>query len=256
MRTALTVEWLKFRRSTIAWASTLIAGLATPLIAIGMVSLARSDLLSGPSKDKFAMALVGTLGEAHVALETQVLAVVMMIGGGLLAAWIFGREFVDGTVGSLFALPTSRRDIAVAKSAIVAAWCVAVATLATTVTLLGSWIVSPETMTADVAHAGAVTLGAGVLTGLLGLPFGWVATASRGYLAAFTSIVVVTAMSQMLASIGWGFWVPYVAPALWAGAGGAATAAAVGPQHLAWAAAFAAAGAAATIAAFRRARIS
>jgi ABC-type transport system involved in multi-copper enzyme maturation permease subunit len=256
MRTALAVEWLKFRRSTIAWASTLLAGLATPLMAVGLVALARSDLLSGPSKDKFAMALVGTVGQANVALETQVLAVVMLIGGGILSAWIFGREFADGTVGSLVALPTSRRDIAVAKSLIVATWCVAVAVIATALTLAVSALVSPATMNADVARAAAVTLGAGVLTGLLGLPFGWVAIATRGYLAAFTSIVVATALSQMLASIGWGAWVPYVAPALWAGAGGSAGAATVGPAHLALAAAFALAGAATTVAAFGRFRLA
>ncbi len=256
MKTALAIEWLKFRRATISRAATVLAGGLTPLMAVGLVSLARSDLLNGPSKDKFAIALIGTVGEAHLALEIQILAVVMMLAGGLLSAWLFGREFVDGTIGSLFALPVSKREIALAKSVIVAAWSLAVAALATAVTLLASWAVSPGTMTGGVARQAAVVFCAGAITGLLGLPFGLVAILGRGFLSAFTALIIVTAISQMLASIGWGYWVPYVAPALWAGAGGADAAAGVGPEHLAVAVAFALLGGAATIAAFRRVRIS
>ena len=256
MKTALAVEWLKFRRASIAWVSTLLAGLVTPLMAIGLVSLARSNMLDGPSKDKFAMALLGTVGEAHLALETQILAVVMTLAGGLLAAWLFGREFVEGTIGSLFGLPTSRRDIAIAKAAIVATWSVVTSAVATGVTLLASWAISPDTMTPGLLRHGAVVFGAGAITGLLGLPFGWVATVSRGYLAAFATLIGVTAASQMIASIGWGYWVPYVALALWAGAGGPEAAAGVEVVHLVFALVFAAVGAVVAVGAFRRTRIS
>ncbi len=111
-------------------------------------------------------------------------------------------------------------------------------------------------MTSAVVRHAVVVFLAGVVTGLLGLPFGLVAILGRGFLSAFTALIIVTAASQMLAAIGWGYWVPYVAPALWAGAGGADAAAGVQPVHLLAAAAFALVGAAATIEAFRRVRIS
>jgi ABC-2 type transport system permease protein len=256
VKTALAVEWLKFRRSAIARVATLLAAIGTPAIAIGIVALARSGLIAGPSRDKFAIALVGTLSEAHLALETQVLVVVMMFAGGLVAAWLYGREFVEGTVGSLFALPVSRRDIAVAKAILAASWSVLAAGLATGLTLLASAAISPATMDGRVLGQAAVVFGAGAMTGLLGLPFGLVAIATRGYLGAFTALVVVTAASQILASIGWGYWVPYVAPALWAGAAGADAATAVRPEHLALTLSFALVGAAATVASFRRVRIA
>jgi ABC-type transport system involved in multi-copper enzyme maturation permease subunit len=256
VRTALAVEWLKLRRSTIARVATVLAGVGTPAIAVGIVALARSGLLQGPSRDKFAIALVGTVSDAHLAVETQILAVVMMLGGGLLAAWLYGRELVEGTLGSLFALPVSRREIAAAKAILAAGWSVAAAGLGTALTLLASAVVSPATMDAGVLRQAAIVFGAGTLMGLLGLPFGLVAIATRGYLGAFTALLVVTAASQILASIGWGYWVPYVAPALWAGAGGADAAAAVRPEHLALALCFAVVGALATVASFRRVRIS
>jgi hypothetical protein len=75
-------------------------------------------------------------------------------------------------------------------------------------------------------------------------------------MGAFTGLIFVTAFGQMAAAIGWGYWVPYVVPALWAGAGGADAAALVTPGELAFALAFAVAGGIATIEAFRRVRIS
>ena len=72
----------------------------------------------------------------------------------------------------------------------------------------------------------------------------------------FTGLILVTVFGQMAAAIGWGYWVPYVVPALWAGAGGAEAAALVTPWELAFALAFAVAGGIVTVAAFRRVRIS
>ncbi len=66
------------------------------------------------------------------------LASAVTVGGFVLfafvIAWVFGREFSDGTVRSLLALPTSRTAIVAAKLALVAAWC---ALLTALVTLVG-----------------------------------------------------------------------------------------------------------------------
>jgi ABC-type transport system involved in multi-copper enzyme maturation permease subunit len=256
MITALSVEWLKFRRSPMPKVATVLVGVLTPLMAVGLVTLARSDLLSGPSRDKFAVALIGTPSEAHLALENQVLAVAMVLCGGLVAAWLFGREFVEGTLGSLFGLPVSRGTIGLAKASIAAAWSVSVAAFATLATLLVSWALSPATMDGHIVRHALTVFGAGAIMGLLGLPFGWLAILTRGYMGPFTGLILVTAFGQMAAAIGWGYWVPYVVPALWAGAGGAAAAALVTPWELAFARAFAVAGGVVTVAAFRRVRIS
>ena len=41
---------------------------------------------------------------------------------GVVGAWLFGREFTDGTITGLFGLPVGRGTIAAAKLAVYAAW--------------------------------------------------------------------------------------------------------------------------------------
>ena len=57
------------------------------------------------------------------------LAQAATVGGFVLfafvIAWVFGREFSDGTVRYLLALPTSRAAIIAAKLVVVALWCAA-----------------------------------------------------------------------------------------------------------------------------------
>jgi hypothetical protein len=255
MSVALAIEWLKFRRSAIARVATAFAGLVSPALVLGMVALARTNLVAGPSRHKFALALLGTRCDAHLALAAQALPVVMMLSGGLLTAWIFGREFVEGTLSGLFALPVSRAQTGLAKTTIVGAWSVAMALSATLLVVAASALSSPSCIDVSVLESAAKVCACGTIMGLLGLPFGLVAVSTRGYFGAFAALLLATGVSQLLASIGWGRWVPFVAPALWAGAGGAEMAATVRPMHLLFALSFAVSGALGTVYLFRRVRI-
>jgi ABC-2 type transport system permease protein len=96
---------------------------------------------------------------------------------------------------------------------------------------------------------------AGLMMCGLALPFGWVAVKLRGFLGAVGAIIGATAASQILASLGVGAWVPYVAPSLWAGAAGPDAASAVTTLALAGAIAFSALGGWALIRAFASARL-
>lgn len=252
MRTALAVEWLKLRRSTVAMVATVLAGLLAPALAVGAVALARSNLLAGPARAKLAVALIGAEWEAHLALGAQILPVVMLLAGGLVATWLYGREFVDGTLPALFALPVSRSAVGLAKAVLAAAWSIATALLATLLLLSTSALVSSSPMEVAALDGTTTLFGASAIMGLLGLPFGLVAVATRGYFGAFTALLIATGASQILASMGWGLWVPFVAPALWGGAGGHDVAETVEPVHLVLAVSFAIAAALATIRCFRR----
>ncbi len=254
MSPALDLAAATFVRSLTARVCTALAVLAPPLFATGMVLLARSGLATGPSAVKFEPLAQGPAGAAVAGLAGQVVTVVMVLATGFAVAWTFGREWADGTLGGLFALPVSRATIATAKVAVVAAWVLAVATAAIGLTTVGVLAVDGP-LTAGVASALVVDWAGALLMGALGLPFGWVAVRFRGYLGAVGGIIAVTAASQILAGVGLGRWVPYVAPALWLGAGGEAAAATVGPLQLAWVVVFAALGAALSVRAFARARL-
>ena len=255
MNTALALTWATFSRSLTARIATALVAVIAPAFAIGGVALARSGAITGPSAVKFAPFATGTFAGASSLLLGQILTVVMVLAAGFVAAWLFGREWADKTIGSLFSLPVSRTAIAWAKVAIASAWVIACVTLAVGAATLA-------VAAADASHLDAATwrsLGldwaAGTMMGLLGIPFGLLAIVTRGYLGALGGIIGVTAVSQILASLGVGRWVPYVAPALWAGAGGDQASSGVGAAHLLWALAFAGLGAWAAVRAFARARL-
>jgi ABC-2 type transport system permease protein len=255
MRSALALQVATFGRSLTAPIATLLIVLAPALAGLGIVALVRSDIPMGPSAAKFAPYLEGPFGEAVAAATGQIIGVVALIAGGFAVAWSFGREWADGSIGSLFSLPTSRRAIATAKIAVIGAWMGACVTAAVLLAAAGAAVVAPEGLTGAAADLFLRDWIAGLFMGALALPFAWVAVRFHGYLGATASIIAVTAISQVLASLGVGGWVPYVAPELWSGAGGVEAAAGVGIAQLAWAAAFIVAGTWLSVRAFATVRI-
>jgi ABC-2 type transport system permease protein len=53
-----------------------------------------------------------------LASSTQITAAASVLAFGTLLSWMFGREFAEGTITGLFALPVSRASIATAKLAV------------------------------------------------------------------------------------------------------------------------------------------
>ena len=49
-----------------------------------------------------------------------------LLGFGVVLSWMFGREFGDGTITGLFALPVRRSTIALAKLLIYTVWAIAI----------------------------------------------------------------------------------------------------------------------------------
>lgn len=254
-RAALDLQVGTFMRSTVAVIVTALAVLAPPAFSLGFVALARSGTVTGPSAGQFEPYAEGTVAEATALLSGQIATVVMLLAAGFAVIWLFGREWADRTYGSLFGLAVSRGSIAAAKVAVVLGWAVAAVSAAVLLTAAGIAVVDAGNVTSDVVIQLGRTWLAALLLGALGLPLAWVAVRTRGYLGAAGALIGLTAVSQILASLGWGAWVPFVSPAVWAGAAGPQAAANIHVVHLAWAAAFAAMGAWAAIHAFGRARL-
>lgn len=255
MITALDLTWSTFSRSVTARIATALVAIFAPAFAIGGVALARSGAVTGPSAIKFAPFAAGSFAEASALILGQILPVVMVLAAGFVAAWLFGREWSDKTIGSLFSLPVSRTAIAWAKVAITSAWVLACVTFAVGAATVAVAVADASHLDAATWRALGLDWAAGTMMGLLGIPFGWLAIVTRGYLGALGGIIGVTAVSQILASLGVGRWVPYVAPAVWAGAGGNQASSGIGAVHLLWALAFAGFGAWAAVRAFARASL-
>ncbi|MGR0221476.1 ABC transporter permease [Agromyces sp. ZXT2-6] len=220
--TAIAVEARKAAASRVlAW--------TTVFLVAGIVVLAVGAAAGAASGDERLAAKLGPLAGAGgwtglVGVVAQVESAAALLGFGVALSWIFGREFAEGTVAGLFALPIRRSTIAVAKLAVYLAWSVIVAVLLTAaVGVAGVLLGYAATDAAGVADLVRIPALA-VLTALIAAPAAWAASVGRGLLPGIAATVGLIAVAQVLAVVGLGGSIPFVAPALWAIEPGAATA--------------------------------
>lgn len=218
--TALAIEWTKFRRSPVSVVTTLLLALGTVAITgASMASVGAGGMLATKSE-----VFVGDGGWAGLfGMAGQVVAAGGLLGFGVLAGWLYGREFTDGTVAGLFARPVSLGSIATAKLGLYLGWALAVAVVLT-IGVLGLGAALALTGVAGFAEGAVVRpaatlLAVTVLTALLALPCALVATLTRGYLAAIGAAVTIVVLAQMSVLLGAGGWFPFAAPGWWVASG-------------------------------------
>lgn len=246
MRAALEVEGLKLRRATAPRAAAIAVVVFAPALSAAFLAAVRGDA-QGPMAAKIAPMVTDTGWAGLMGLVGEMLSIGMLLAAGVVTAWCFGREFTDGTFGSLFALPTSRRDIAAAKALTLLHWGTDVAIGAVAVTLLLGAATGLGMPDAETWAAAGKTLVVAWLTLVLALPLGFVASALRGYLPGIAALLGVVIVTQVVTITGVGAWFPYAAPGMWSGMGGAELAATVLPVQLALAVPVGVAGVLATV---------
>ncbi|WP_298460903.1 ABC transporter permease [uncultured Cellulomonas sp.] len=251
---AVEVETLKLRRATAAR----VAGVAVVVGCCGLSGAFLAVARAGGDSTmaaKVAPLVHGTGWAAYLGVVAQILSVAVLLAVGLVTSWSFGREFVDGTWGSLVAIPTPPGTTAAAKLVVLAVWglglCLATVALAVPVGLVVG--LGPPDGAALGGAARVVVVGA--LTVLLGLPFAWVSSAQRGYLPGIAALLAVVVVTQLVTVAGAGGWFPYAAPGLWAGMGGQTAADAVTGLQLALAVPVAVLGGVATVRWWQRAEV-
>jgi len=209
-RTAISAEWMKFRNALLPRMAT-IGLVAVPSLVSPMSTSSRG----GQS------ALAAADWAAYFDMSAGTVATGGLFGFGLVIVWLFGREFVDGTIAGLFGLPVRLGQIALAKIVLFTLWaCAVTAMLSLALLCVGAAIglgAFDGAALAALARFGTVS----VLTASLTVPFALVATLSRDYLAPIGVILGVVILTSVLAQAGLGGWLPYAAPGMWAGAGGA-----------------------------------
>ncbi|GAA3306299.1 ABC transporter permease [Nonomuraea dietziae] len=174
MREALWAELLKVRRSRLPWISALAFTVATLVCGLFMF------ILQDPQRAQ-ALGLLGAKAQlsgatadwtGYLALLAQAVAVGGLLIYGVIAIWLFGREFSDHTAKDLLALPTSRSAIVGAKFIIAGLWSVLLAVQVCGLGLLiGALLGLPGWSGQHVAEGVARVLIAASLTSLLSCPW-------------------------------------------------------------------------------------
>ncbi len=222
---ALRVEALKARRSVVPLVTALAFSIA-PLVG-GLFMY----ILADPERAR-RMGLIGQKaqiagGASDWPAYFGFLAQAATVGGFILfafvVAWVFGREFSDGTVRYLLALPTSRATIIAAKLVVVSVWCGALTALITVLGFAAGAALSLPGWSAEAIWPGLAHIWAGAgLTLLIVMPVALLAGVGRGYLAPLGFAMLALILAQVVGATGRGAYFPWSIPALYAQVAGSA----------------------------------
>lgn len=219
MRAAIWAEFVKLTASTVGRVGSLA-------IVVGIAVLSGSMLLAAHTSDPQLLAKLGPVANGD--WTGFLLGAAQITGAGglgafaVVLAWTTGREFVDGTITGLFALPVRRATIAAAKLLVYAAWALVMSVLLALVLLLVGTVAGLGPLTAENWAALGRQAGLGVMSAALTIPIAWAATLSRSVLGGVGVAVALVVIAQVSVLTGLGGWMPLAAPALWAVSGGTA----------------------------------
>jgi ABC-2 type transport system permease protein len=215
---AILVEVKKARRSKVSLV-TLLAFLLIPL-AMTMFMI----ILKNPEKAK-TLGIISTKAQLLTAgtaswksfldLMSQA-AIGGMVISSFIAAWVFGREYVDKTLKDLLALPTSRTTIVIAKFALISIWSFGFSLLAPLAGIvLGMIIKLPgwnyQLLIDSISRYIVVSL----LAVLLAWVVAFIANIGKSYFPAIGFLLLMVVLAQIIQVMGWGEYFPWAIPALY-----------------------------------------
>ena len=134
----------------------------------------------------------------------------------LAISWTFGREFTDGTLKDLLAVPVPRFDIILAKFSVASLWCVAlIVETVLTGLVLGMVIRLSGGSPAVILHGANLLVVTAAMSITLVLPFGFFASLGRGYLLPIGIAVLTMILGNLSITLGWGEYFPWAVPAMY-----------------------------------------
>jgi ABC-2 type transport system permease protein len=198
-----------------------LGSLVMPMSIAFLVFVARNPNLSqklGLVSAKANLLAYATIDwPAYLALSGAILAAGGFFLFVLTTSWVFGREFADGTLKDLLAVPVQRASILVAKFVVAAAWSTAQCLIILIVALLmGAVIQLPGASLTIILAGSAVLLIAGGLAIVAAAPFALFASVGRGYLLPLGAALLMAMLTNLVVLAGWGEYFPWAVPGLYA----------------------------------------
>jgi ABC-type transport system involved in multi-copper enzyme maturation permease subunit len=208
----LATEFLKLRRSKVTWL-TLVG------LSLGPLGIALFMWIVREPGRAAQLGLLGTKANLAGLAATwpsyaSMLTLVVGIGGMLLlsfiVAYVFGREYPDGTAKNMLALPVARHWFVIAKLLVVAAWWVALVVGVLVESLVVGLALGLPGFSAGLAlgAAGNSLVAAGIAY-LLAPVVAWITTLGRGYMPPLGFALGMLAIGDVLSHTGWAMWFPW-----------------------------------------------
>lgn len=220
---ALTAEFIKNKHLRIRWV-TFIAFALAPIFGSVFMILMKDvgyEGLSGAFKSKAVMFSFETNWQSFLSLLSQAVGIGGILIFGFVASWLFGREYSDGTVKDLLALPISRTKILNAKFIYYTIWCFALVISNLVLGLLLGFLLQLDgwstTVFVDNLKIYFITT---VLIVLLNTPIAFFAIWGKGYLTPLGIVALLLVLAQIIGAMGLGNYFPWSVPGIYSGSGG------------------------------------
>jgi ABC-2 type transport system permease protein len=217
------IEYKKARRSKMLLI-TLLAFLFIPLVGAGFMILMKNP---EQAKDlgiiNTKAQLIGAVAnwEFFLSFFSQAIAIGGTIIFSFIAAWVFGREYIDKKLKDLLATPTSRTAVVIAKFLLITVWCSIFSWLSLAAGIgLGLIIKLPGFNEQLLVDGISRYLVASSMAVLLAWTIAFAANIGRSYFPALAFLVLAVALAQIVAVLGWGEYFPWAIPGLYANVAG------------------------------------
>jgi ABC-2 type transport system permease protein len=193
----LKAELLKVRGSRAAW------GTVAVVVSFALLTVSLSRLYFS--------------GSEHVTWTYTLMMAPQFMAGwwgllvcGLAAASLFGSEFSDGTVASMFTTPIRRERFVLAKMIVLALWVVVLALTAVASQSLAAVFLGAEGFAWKLVSACiGDTLLVALLLYLTTPAVALVSMLGRGYIAPMLYSTGLTSLSMTAGFLGWERWIPW-----------------------------------------------
>ncbi|MDA3927377.1 MAG: ABC transporter permease [Prolixibacteraceae bacterium] len=214
--TAILCEILKLRRSVI-FSATLGFFVFIPfIIGLFIPIVQHPEILE-------KLGIMGTKAqlfetdtwEGYFGTLNQMNAVLSLIGYGFVVSWIFGREHLEHTITSIIALPIKRSSIVLAKFTIAFFWCAILSILMYSTSLLMGYLFDLPGWSSVILQSYTKTfLLVALLTYVITTPVAFIASFSKGIVAALAFIILTLIMAQFIVILGIGHVFPWAVPGI------------------------------------------
>jgi len=223
MNTLADMIWIELRKAIRSrmplW--TALGSLLMPLGIAFLIFVARNPQVSQKlglvSAKANLIAYSATDWPAYLVLSAEIIAAGGFILFVLIVSWIFGREFVDGTLKDMLAVPVSRLSILLAKFIVMAIWSAVLTALLFIFSLLMGALIKLPGGSISVILQGTLLLQVTTLLAItVAIPFALLASLGRGYLLPIGLAFLVMILTNIVAILGWGEYFPWAVPGLYA----------------------------------------
>lgn len=210
---------------TVKLAGSAVGRVGSVAIVAGIAVLSGVMVVAAASGDPQLIAKLGPAStrdwNGFLLAAAQITSAGGLLGFGVVLSWMFGREFGDGTITGLFALPVRRSTIAAAKTIVYLGWAVAMSLGLAALLLAVGLIAGLGPLDADTCMALTRQVALSFMTAAIAVPVAWAATLGRSVLAGVSVAIGLVVVAQVSVLAGAGGWMPLASPALWAISSGA-----------------------------------